>query len=87
MSAWKKMKELVRQVKSADERTACQYTDQSLMLMLQRKLPQSFQSTIDTLRIQRNLPVADQIKYLQDKEERMIEQMTDAQGLAAKGVK
>lgn len=65
------MKDLRRKLVNAKPTTKGQYDDDSLLLILTNSLPDSFQSVIDDLNINSELSVDDQLKHLENKEERL----------------
>jgi hypothetical protein len=71
IDAWNKLKEIRRKIIAAKPLARTQYDDDSLMLILTTVLPDQYQSTVDTLNIQADLSIDDQIKHLQNKEERL----------------
>ena len=71
IDAWNKLKEIRRKIIAAKPSAKGQYDDESLLLILTSALPDSYQSTVDTLNVQTNLTVDDQLKHLQNKEERL----------------
>ena len=71
INAWNKLKETRRKIVNAKPSTRGQYDDASLLIILTSALPETYQSTVDTLNIQTNLTVEDQLKHLQNKEERI----------------
>ena len=71
IDAWNKLKEIRRKIVAAKPSAKGQYDDESLLLILTSVLPDSFQSTVDTLNVQTHLTVDDQLKHLQNKEERL----------------
>ena len=71
VDAWNKLKEIRRKIVAAKPSAKGQYDDESLLLILTSVLPDLYQSTVDTLNVQTHLTVDDQLKHLQNKEERL----------------
>lgn len=63
VNAWNKLKETRRKIVSAKPSAKGQYDDEALMLILTAALPESYQSTVDTLNIT-DLSIEDQLKHL-----------------------
>jgi Reverse transcriptase (RNA-dependent DNA polymerase)/gag-polypeptide of LTR copia-type len=78
IDAWNKLKELRRKIIAAKPTAKGQYDEEALFLILVSALPDQYQSTVDTLNIQSNLSVDDQLKHLQNKEERLRLKTEDA---------
>ncbi|POS87489.1 hypothetical protein EPUL_001350 [Erysiphe pulchra] len=69
--AWNRMTDLRRKVISAKLTAKTQYDDESLLLILTNALPEAYQSVIDDLNINTNLTIDDQLKHLENKEEKL----------------
>lgn len=71
MDAYNKLKEIRRKIVSAKPSAKGQYDDEALLLILISALPKVYQSTVDSLSINNDLPVDEQLKHLESKEERL----------------
>ncbi|KAI0994642.1 hypothetical protein K3495_g13538 [Podosphaera aphanis] len=71
MEAWNRLKDLRRKTVAAKPSAKGQYDNEALMLILISALPKTYQSTIDSLSINVELSVEDQLKHLENKEERL----------------
>jgi hypothetical protein len=66
IDAWNKLQEIRREIVAVKPSAKGQYDAESLLLILTSALPDSYQSTGDTLNVQTHLTVDDQLKHLQE---------------------
>ncbi|RKF80004.1 hypothetical protein GcM1_197016 [Golovinomyces cichoracearum] len=69
--AWDKLKQFRRKLGAASPDLKNAYTDQALLLVLTRSLPQEFVSTIDGIDVQTSMTVEEKLQHLRAKELRM----------------
>ncbi|KAI1002675.1 hypothetical protein K3495_g5522 [Podosphaera aphanis] len=71
MDAYNKLKEIRRKIASTKPSAKGQYDHEALLLILISALPKVYQSTVDYLSINNELSVDEQLKHLENKEERL----------------
>ena len=70
---WDKLKDYRRKLVNANASMKDTYPDSALLLVLIRSLSKLFNSIVDTLNIQSTLLVEEKLKYLEEKETRLLE--------------
>jgi hypothetical protein len=71
VGSWDKLKDYRYKLKVADTNAKTAYNNTTLLLILIRSLPKSFETTINILNAQSSLIVNDKLKHLEEKESRI----------------
>jgi hypothetical protein len=77
VGSWETLKDYRRKLVAADALFNEAFQDSALLLVLCRSLPESFTTTIDTFNAQLNLTVKQKLKFLEEKEIRTQQRLTN----------